>query len=71
MKKIIHDVIENTISEIDLTKLEIDLIKSQFLELEEKTEPLNKLIAEKNFYRESALAKLAALGLTPEEIAAL
>lgn len=63
-------IIDHTTGEItwrDFTPEEIAKVDEEI----EKTRLLNEQLATKEKQRASALAKLAALGLTPEEIAAL
>ncbi len=66
-KIVIHNVETNEIIERDMNEAEIAHFEA--VEAEIKAEKIQKL--EKENARQSALAKLAALGLTEDEIAAL
>lgn len=66
-KEIIFDITTGQVTERPYTEEEIAEVKLAEIELAEKI----KLIAEREKIKASALAKLAALGLTEEEIATL
>jgi hypothetical protein len=63
----IHDLLTNKVTLRDLNEKELSEFNSQLLQ--EEAEKQAK--AEKQALKDSANAKLAALGLTPEEIAAI
>jgi hypothetical protein len=65
--KTVHNVETGEISEVNMTKAELDQLMADDKKMIDDKSAL--LIKEKN--RESALLKLAALGLTPEEINAI
>lgn len=71
MEKIIHDVENDTINKVKLSREEIDLLEKQAKEIETRSLADIEKNNEKIAARASALAKLAALGLTEDEIAAL
>jgi len=66
-KEIIFDISTNEVTERLYTEEEVLMIEEEMVRVAE----LNKEAELKEKNRQSALAKLAALGLTEEEIAAL
>ena len=66
-KAVVFDAHTNQLTERELNSEEISVIK----ESKENREAIENQEIAKKISRESALAKLAALGLTEEEIAAL
>lgn len=67
MKKAIFEPGENNVKIVEMTVEEVAQYEKDQLE----TKPFLDKIEKRQTLRESALAKLAALGLTEEEIAAL
>jgi D-ribose pyranose/furanose isomerase RbsD len=67
LKEIIYDITSGQTTERAYTAEEIEEVKKATAKLQKEAEEIQK----KAEIRNSALAKLAALGLTEEEIAAL
>jgi hypothetical protein len=71
MKKIVVNCETGVTEEIDLTSEEIAELEAAQAQALLDQQALENELAAKAAAKESALAKLAALGLTPEEVAAL
>jgi len=69
--KLIVDCSTGETTEVELTAEEITQMETDRLAYETEQETRQAELEAKEAARQSALAKLAALGLTPEEVAAL
>ena len=69
--KLIVDCSTGETTEVELTAEEITQMETYRLAYETEQETRQAELEAKEAARQSALAKLAALGLTPEEVAAL